>query len=137
MTQATALNDAALDGLARAFFDEFVEAFRTFDGRVIAQRYCAPYLAFHAPGAADVFMSSAETAAYFQRIVDGYHAQGCRSCRYQDMTVVPLGRDSVLATVTWELLAADNSVVVAWRESYNLCRVDGRLMVFASTDHAA
>lgn len=126
-----------LESLARTFFDDFVEAFRSFDGQIIAQRYLSPYLAFHAPGACDVFMSAAETAAYFQRILDGYHAQGCRSCRYGDLVVVPLGRDSVLATVTWELLAADQSVVVAWRESYNLCRVDNRLMVFASTDHAA
>jgi hypothetical protein len=125
------------DGRIRQFFDEFVEAFRTFDGSVIALRYLSPYLAFHAPGSVEVFATHADVAAYFQRIVTDYHGRGCRACRYEDVAVVPLGRDCVLATVTWELLAEDLSVVSVWRESYNLCVVDGRFRVFASTDHAA
>ena len=47
-----------------------------------------------------------------------------------------MGNDCVLATVTWELLSADGSVVTSWRESYNLCIVDGRYKVFSSIDHA-
>ena len=125
------------ESCARAFFEEFVDAFRSFNGTTIAERYLAPYLAFHTDGSAQVFMSSAETGAYFQRIVDEYHARGCRSCRYKDLAVVPLGKSCALGTVTWELLAEDLSVVSAWRESYNLCLVEGRFMVFTSTDHAA
>lgn len=123
--------------LAQAFFDDFVEAFRSFSGETIAQRYLAPYLAFHSPGSVQVFSDKADIARYFQRIVDGYHAEGCRSCRYKDFEVVPLGSECAVATVTWELLAEDLSVLSAWRESYNLCLVQGRFMVFASTDHAA
>ena len=129
--------DAAPDDRVREFFDAFVEAFRTFDGGVIASRYLPPYLAFHAPGSAQVFATGTDIAAYFQRILTDYHGRGCRSCRYEDLAVVPLGRDCVLATVTWELLAEDGAVVSAWRESYNLCLVDGGYRVFASTDHAA
>lgn len=122
---------------ARAFFDAFVEAFRSFNGATIAERYLVPYLAFHTYGSAQVFMSSNETGLYFQQIVDEDHASGCRSCRYKDMAVVPLGNGCALGTVTWELLAEDLSVVGAWRESYNLCLVEGRFMVFTSTDHAS
>lgn len=121
---------------ARKFFDEFVEAFRSFDGNRIAERYLAPYLAFHRHGSSDVFSSSVETGAYFQRIVDGYRARGCRSCRYSELEVFPLGQECAVATVTWELLAEDGSVLEVWRESYNLCLVKGRFLVFASTDHA-
>jgi hypothetical protein len=120
---------------ARTFFDTFVEAFRSFDGATVAQRYLAPYLAFHTPTSIQVFTSQAEIASYFQRVLDGYHAQGCRSCRYKDLVTHPLGEGCVLATVTWELLAEDLSVISAWRESYNLCLVDDHLMVFTSIDH--
>ena len=52
------------------------------------------------------------------------------------MVLFRWGRDAAVGTVTWELLAQDLSVFVStWRESYNLCVVDNRFMVFASTDH--
>jgi hypothetical protein len=117
------------------FFDEFVEAFRTFDGATIAQRYQVPYLAFHGTEPADVFTSAVEVAGYFQRIVVDYYAKGVRSCRYDDLAIVPMGRECVLATVTWHLLCDDGRTPSTWRESYNLHQVDDRFMVFASTDH--
>ena len=125
------------DHHARAFFDGFVQAFASFDGGTIAGRYLIPYLAFHAPGSSQVFTSREDIASYFQRIVDGYRARGCRSCRYADLQVIPLGRDCALATVSWELLTQDLAVLERWRESYNLCLVEGRYRVFASTDQAA
>ncbi len=128
---------ATLQDLAQVFFDEFVEDFRSFSGAKVAQRYLSPYLAFHAPGDMQVFASSAETAAYFQGILDDYHARGCRSCRYRDMRVQALGEECAIASVTWELLGADQAVISAWRESYNLCRVEGHYRVFVSTDHSA
>ena len=129
------MNSLGVESRVRTFFDDFVQAFGSFSGETIAGRYLSPYLAFHAHGSAQVFMSEAETASYFQRIVDGYRANGCRSCRYKDMSAVPLGRECALGTVTWELLAEDGSVLNSWRESYNLCLVEGRYMAFASTDH--
>jgi hypothetical protein len=131
------MSSLEVESRARAFFDEFVEAFRSFNGNTIAERYLTPYLAFHTYGSAQVFMSSAEVASYFQRIVDEYHAKGCRLCRYKDLAVVPLGKECALSTVTWEILAEDLSVISAWRESYNLCLVEGRFLVFTSTDHPA
>lgn len=125
-----------LQSSIQKFFDEFVQAFRSFDGKTIAERYLAPYLAFHADRPAEVFLSRADTAAYFQRIVDEYHAKGCRSCRYDGLEVAPIGNECALATVTWELLAKDLTVLGTWRESYNLCFVQDRLLVFTSTDHA-
>ena len=84
-----------------------------------------------------MFLSSAETGAYFQRVVNAYHAKGCRSCRYTALETFPLGERCAVATVTWELLAEDSSTLGAWRESYNLCLVESKFMVYASTDHAA
>ena len=131
------MNQQDIPASARRFFDEFVEAFQSFNGNTIAERYLVPYLAFHTRGSAEVFLSSGDTAAYFQRIVNGYSAKGCRSCRYNELEVVPLGQECAVATVTWELLTADLSVLEAWRESYNLCLVKDRFLAFTSTDHLA
>ena len=117
------------------FFDEFVAAFGSFDGDMVALRYLAPYLAFHSDGSAEVFLLRADTAAYFQKILDTYREKGCRSCRYKDLDIFPLGQNCVVATVTWELLGEDSAVLEVWRESYNLSRAADRYMVFTSTDH--
>lgn len=122
---------------AKKFFDDFIEAFHTFSGAIIAERYLPPYLAFHSHRSAQVFSSAEKVAAYFQDIVDDYYTRGCRTCRYQDLRVVPLGNECVLGTVTWELMAEDGSRISTWRESYNLCLVDGRFLAFTSTDHVA
>jgi len=120
---------------AKAFFDAFVEAFLSFDGREIARRYRAPYMALRANGLSEVFSSDAAIAEYFQRIVDGYHGRECRACRYGDLEVTPIGRAAVLASVTWDLLRGDGSVLSSWRESYGLSLSDGRVQVFVSIDH--
>lgn len=118
-----------------AFFDDFVSAFASFDGRRVAERYLAPYLAHHASGS-EVFADSAEIASYFQRVLDDYHARGCRSCRYDDLSSVALGSRNALASVSWQLLDERRQPLGGWRESYNLALADGRLMIFTSTDHA-
>lgn len=121
---------------AIAFFDEFVTALQTFDGAFIARRYVAPFLAMHSDGSAGLFVETEEIGRYFQGVVGSYHQQGCRSCRYTNLEVVPLGERCALSTVTWELLREDGSVLIAWRESYNLLRGADGLRIFASVDHA-
>lgn len=125
----------ALQGEVAAFFDAFVEAFRSFDGQLIARRYLAPYSALHAGDSVKCFPTHPDIAAYFQKVVDGYHSQGCRSCRYRELEVVSMGQACVLGTVTWELLLEDGRVLQSWRESYNLARTEGGLRVFATVDH--
>jgi hypothetical protein len=124
------------DAEARRFFDEFVTAFAQLDGPLIAQRYIAPYVAMHAGAECQVFVEHRAIGVYFQHIVDGYAARGCCACRWFDLEVHPLGRDAMLATVSWELLRADGSVISRWRESYNLAQTREGWRIFASTDHS-
>jgi hypothetical protein len=130
------VTDTPIDREVAAFFDEFVEVFTTFDGRLIARRYLVPYLAMRADGSTETFTTLDAIGEYFQRIVDDYKVRGCSACRYGELSIVPLGRSAALGTVTWSLLQADGSVLTAWRESYNLVRSDGRLKAFVSVDHA-
>lgn len=121
---------------ACGFFDAFVDAFASFDGACIAERYAAPYHALGADGAARCYVTQAEIASYFQRIVDQYKAQGCTRCTYSAPEVLPLGARNALATVTWHLHAEQGQLISTWRESYTLARrPDGRLCIAASVDH--
>lgn len=121
---------------AREFFDGFNVVFATFSGSRIAERYVAPYLAIRSDGSSEVFSTTESIATYFQRIVDSYHARGCRVCRYRDLAIVPIGSAAALGTVTWELCQADGTLVTTWRQSYNLVLLDGRMKAAASVNHA-
>ncbi|MGL4318535.1 MAG: hypothetical protein ACRCTL_18210 [Pseudomonas sp.] len=121
---------------AQDFFEAFTAAFRAFDGPLIAQRYAAPYLALSTEGVLKQFSTQEQIGEYFHGIVAQYYSQGCRACRFNALTVTPLGLNSALTSLTWELLRDDDSVVSAWRESYTLMRTPDGLRIFASIDHA-
>jgi hypothetical protein len=120
---------------ARAFFDEFVRAFSSFSGAIIARRYAQPYLALHSDGTRDLCPTMNDSARYFQGIVDGYREQGAKTCSYKEMDVVAIGRGHVLATVTWQLHDSAGGVVSEWRESYTLASNAGEYRITTSIDH--
>lgn len=120
---------------ARRFFEAFDAAFVSFDGHHIALRYAEPYLACRADGSSETFPLRRETGVYFQRVVDGYHASGVRSCRHRDLVVIDVGSSHLLATVTWDLLDRGLEVTVTWRESYLLVDDGVSLQVRSSIDH--
>ena len=117
------------------FFDDFVEAFGTFDGARIATRYFVPGIALRGDGSIQSLESRAEVEHFFQAAVDSYHRDGCRGIQWRDLDVVPMGDRSALATVTWDLLREDRTVLRHWRQSYNLARVGAGWQIFASTYH--
>ena len=126
-----------LQAEAAGFFDAFVAAFRSFDGKTVSARYAAPYLALNGEGALTLLGTQEEIARYFQTVLDNYFSQGCRSCRYLELEVFSVGSQSATGTVTWELLDRDGQVLNSWRESYNFMRTEHGLRIFASTDHAS
>jgi hypothetical protein len=117
------------------FFDDFVEAFGTFSGARIATRYYVPGIALRGDGSIQSLQSRAEVERFFQAAVDSYQRDGCRGIQWRDLDVVPMGDRGVLATVTWDLLREDRTVLRHWRQSYNLVRVDTGWQIFASTYH--
>lgn len=121
----------------QAFFEDFCRAFANFDGALIARRYAEPYLAVDAEGGLRSFASRQQIGDYFQRVLDDYHHQGCRRCRFDALQYQALGGASVLASVTWQLLREDESLALSWRESYTLVRTPEGLRIFASIDHAS
>ena len=128
--------DIALQAASEDFFNDFDLAFTTFDGMIVAARYAAPYLAVRADGSSGCFGFDSAIAAYFQRVLDSYHHRGCRSCRHRELRVVEAGHAATFATVSWDLLREDNSILRSWRESYTLVLAGSKLKACASLDHA-
>ena len=122
---------------ANHFFNEFVEAFATFDGTVVAERYLQPFMAVDSDGNSTLLQTRAEIADYFQTFLDEYRAAGNKSCRFRDLDVVAVGTNSALMTVTWDLLRADGTLSQSWRESYIVVRRESGLFVSTSVDHAS
>lgn len=117
------------------FFDLFGQAFDSFSGARVADLYFVPGIAFRGDGSIQSLSSRGEIERFFQTALDGYHKDGCRTCRFKDLEVVALGSRCVLGTVTWELLDREGRVVKEWRQSYNLLQVEKGWQAFASTYH--
>lgn len=122
---------------AAAYFDRFVAAFKTFDGTQVAGLFAAPVVALGRTGSLVSLSTRNDVVRYYQTALDRYHREGCSYCRWSELSVVPMGRLSLLATVTWDLLSGDGSAVTSWRQSYCLGLFgDEGLKAFAATTHA-
>ncbi len=121
---------------ATQFFDDFVDAFGTFEGSIVARLFVHPYLAVDQHGNQSVFDGPEDTATYFQKHLDGYKSEGSKSCSYQSLEVEPIGSLGAIASVTWSLTGSDENVIASWRESYCVSRKNGEMLAYASIDHA-
>jgi Pyridoxamine 5'-phosphate oxidase len=121
---------------ASTYFDHFVEAFATFEGANVARLFTFPYFSVDSNGSRRVFSGFEETAHYFQEHLNNYSSSGSKSCRYNSLEVIPIGEDGALATVTWSLMDAAGNAINVWRESYCVLRNKGKMLAYASIDHA-
>lgn len=121
---------------AAQFFDRFVVAFATFDPAVIADLFATPGVALRRDGSLVALTTRDDVIRYYRAATEGYHRNGCRSCRWANLQVTASGSRSMLAAVTWDLLHQDGSIMTTWRQSYYLGESDAGLTAFASASHA-
>lgn len=119
----------------QAFYDRFVKDFSTFDGKLIADRYLAPYTAVTRDGAAWLCSDQEELIDYFQSLLNKHSEQGVTHCKYEDLEYASIGSRCYMATVTWTMLGENEKVISTWRESYNLLDTKNGLKIFTSIDH--
>ena len=127
------MDERALREEVAAFFERFVEAFKSFDGSRVAKLYFVPGVGLRGSGAIQAWTSETEVAEFFARALARYAARGVKTCRFTDLDVVPMGARAALGAVTWEMLTEAGSVAVTWRQSYNLVRADDGWKAWAST----
>ena len=120
----------------RSFLATYMQAFDAADGKRIAALYHAPCVTVRGDGSIHCLQSQAELQAFFQKVADTYSREGSRGSRYTDLDVVPIGARSALASMEWELLREDGTVLRRWRQSYNLfLKVENQWKILVSTFH--
>lgn len=121
---------------ARAYFDRFARAFATFDGTQVAYLFATPGVALRTDGSLIPLTTREDVVRYYRTALERYHRDGCRSCTWSELAVTPMGRRSLLATVTWNLVREDGTVFTRWRQSYSLRNMQDREpKAFASAMH--
>lgn len=122
---------------AAAYFDRFVAAFSTFDGNQVAALFAAPLVALSRDGSLVALPTRDDVVRYYQAALDRYRREGCCSCRWSELSAIPMGCRALLATVTWDLLREDGVVLTRWRQSYSLGLFgDDGWKAFAAATHA-
>ena len=117
------------------FFNDYTKLFDARDGTGIAAYYHAPSISMRADASVHVYRSHQEVREFFQAVADRYYAEGQRGSRFVDLGVRLLGAKSVLATLEWQMLGVDGSIIRKWSQSYNLIRSDDRWKILVSTIH--
>lgn len=119
----------------RQFLTAYNTAFETFDAPTIATFYHVPCITMRGDGSIHSFQTRAEIEKFFGGVAEKYSSDGYRSGTFYDLEVVPIGARSALATLTWEQLREDKSILRKWRHSYNLVRMASGWQILASTFH--
>jgi hypothetical protein len=129
------MTDQALAEEVRGFFETYANTFASIDGAAIAKLYHAPCVTVRGDGSVLCLQTRDEVQAFFQKVADGYSREGFRGGPFANLHVAPIGTRSVLATLDWEMLREDKTVIRRWRQSYNLLRVGTEWRILASTFH--
>jgi hypothetical protein len=113
-------------------FDDFVEAFASFDGKTVGRLFVAPGVALTRDGTVQGFATQEDVEAYYQAALDRYRTAGCRSCRHSDLEIRFLNGSSAIATAGRDLLRGDGSTISHWRQAYFLARFGSAWRIYGS-----
>ena len=118
-----------------AFVESYMRVFDTFDSVRIAAFYHIPCVTARADGSVHYLPNEEDLRSFFQKVVDTYQQEGWRRFRFRDLEVTAIGARSALASLDWEMLRGDGTLVRRRRHSYNLLRSDTEWKILASTIH--
>jgi len=126
------MSPAPYDRDMAIFFNRFVDAFATFDGKCVASLFMTPGFAVRQDGSLVQFAERGDVATYYQGVLDRYRTEGCMTCRYADLESSIVDDKTLTSTVSWDLLRGDGTVARHWRQTYYLARFDGNWRIFGS-----
>jgi hypothetical protein len=120
-----------------AFFERYGAEFDQRNWAEFVALYHEPSLTVRGDGTVKYFQSRAEAKQFFENVANAWCGEGYHRFAMGNFDVAPIGRRSVLATLDWDLLREDGSLIRRWRQSYQLIQVQQNWLVLASTFHAA
>ena len=115
-----------------AFFERYVDAWN--DPARLQEFYAAPFIAARL-GATKLNETRPETERFFQDVLAKYRSKGFSMARRLSFQSIPLGSNSVLATIAWAYEDQAGSTLWEWTFSYNLYVVDRRWQIVLQTLH--
>lgn len=121
--------------MIKEYFDDFVDAFATYDGERVASKFAIPYMVKGESRESKIFHSMPEVSKHFQGHLDEYKAKGCTKCQYSNLDVKWLGSEAAIASVDWSLLDESDDLVLSWSESYLLSAIGTQALTYATIDH--
>jgi len=130
------IDSAVSEASVRAFLAAYIAAFKSLSGARIAAFYNMPSVSLRGDGAVHSFASLKETEEFLAKLASTYHAEGGRNWRPENLALVPLGRNTVLASVDWHMERGDGSTLRQWRHSYLLTNTPSGLRILAAAFNA-
>ena len=130
------MSDQAHSNEVTKFLDDYVRYWYAGEWSAVAALYHVPSITVRGDGSVHCFQSLKELQDFFHGVGAAYDKEGeLGPGRYHSLTTQPIGARSLLATLTWQMVRKDGSVVREWRQSYNLVRTDERWQILAATLH--
>jgi hypothetical protein len=114
------------------FFDKFCREFASFDGRRVGGLFVAPGVALRSDGETQGFATQQDIENYYQSALEHYRSSDCTECKWRDLQVARIGEKSIVATVSWDLIAKDMSPLRKWRQAYFISRFSGQMKIYGS-----
>jgi hypothetical protein len=122
-------------GDVTAFFQRYAAAFDAGNAAAIAAFYHVPCLLIRS-GSAVAFPSADALASNLRALVALYASQGYARARFAEPSTVFLDRDLALVTIAWTIELRDGGTQ-SFRNTYELCELDGRWGIVVSTQHGS
>jgi hypothetical protein len=122
------------DGI-KFLLEKYQKAFDTADAAAIADCYHEPCITIRGDGSFHLLEDRASTGRFLADVANSYRKEGMDSGKYSNLEILTMGTKCALATVDWQLLRSDGSVIRKWRQSYNVIDMDGTCRFYVSTFH--
>ena len=117
------------------FLESYADAFNRVDGAGIAEMYHLPCLTVRGDGSIHEFCDLGQVRGFMTSVAKTYYEEGNRACSFDDLSVVPIGGECVLATLKWTLRDEEGAPIREWWQSYNLIRTKDGWRFLLSTFH--
>jgi len=118
----------------RAFFTNYAERYMASDAEVVAGLCEAPFLAVR--GGVPIHLPDrAALVEHFDGVMAAYRRSGAAAADIVDIDVLEQGDSAVLATIHWNVRAADGGLIRDFRTSYQLVgRQPWRILSYVNHD---
>ncbi len=117
------------------FLQRYGDAFNRVAADEIAAMYHLPSLTVRGDGSIHVFAEVEEVREFMGTIAKTYFDEGNRASTFDELSVLPVGGQSAVASLRWTLKRDDGTPIREWRQTYNLIRSKDSWKFLLSTFH--